>query len=136
MKNPPPTENFVQPKLIPVILKLKDAYRIWRGYLPHFAKTERFTIGAKTDEVFLLTIEYCFLASYSKQAEKLIILDRAISRLDLIKLLLQLAWETEALEAKKYFHLGAQLVEAGRMLGGWKRQLLNKTPAQNKAGEP
>ncbi len=48
-----------------MILRLKDAYGIWQSYLPHFPKSHRFTIGSKIDEVFLVAIEYCFLASYS-----------------------------------------------------------------------
>lgn len=119
-----------QPKLIPVVLKLKDAYGVWQEYLVHFPKARRFTLGSKIDDVFLLTIEYCFLASYSPMTEKQLLIDRAISRVDLLKLLLQLAWETKALDSNKYAHLAERLAEIGRMLGGWKRQLISKTPGQ------
>lgn len=60
--------------------------------------------------------------------EKQLLIDRAISRTDLLKLLLQLAWDTKALDSNKYAHLAERLAEIGRMLGGWKRQLINKTP--------
>lgn len=60
--------------------------------------------------------------------EKQLLLDRAISRVDLLKLLLQLAWDTRALDDNKYATLTEKLAEIGRMLGGWKRQLTNKTP--------
>jgi hypothetical protein len=58
------------------------------------------------------------------------------SKIDLIKLLLQLAWEIKDLDNKKYAHLAEKFAEIGKMLGGWKRQLqssntespLNKTP--------
>ncbi|MFZ1654896.1 MAG: four helix bundle protein [Candidatus Moraniibacteriota bacterium] len=123
---PPP--NLLQPKLIPVVLKLKDAYGIWQEYLVHFPKARRFTIGSKIDDIFLLTIEYCFLASYSQTTEKQLLINRAISRVDLLKLLLQLAWDTRALDNGKYAYLAEQLGEIGRMLGGWRRQLINKTP--------
>lgn len=98
--------------------------------MTHFPKANRFTLGSKIDDVFLNAIEYCFLASYSQTAEKLILLDRTISRVDLIKLLLQLAWDIESLDNKKYIHLSEYLAEIGRMLGGWRRQLANKTPAK------
>jgi len=74
-----------------VVLKLKDTYGIWQNLLPHFPKGSRYTLGSKIDDVFLSAIEYCFLASYSPLSEKLPILDRAISRTDLIKLFLTLA---------------------------------------------
>lgn len=85
-------------------------------------------MGSKIDDVFLSAIEFCFLASYSPFGEKLVIIDRAIGRVDLIKLLLQLAWEMKALDTKKYVNLGENLYETGKMLGGWKKQIQNKTP--------
>ncbi len=109
-------------------MKLKDAYGTWQNYLAHFPKANRFTLGSKIDDVFLAAIEYCFLASYANMGEKPILVDRAISRTDLIKLLLQLAWDIGALDNKKYIHLSGDLSEIGKMLGGWKRQLTNKTP--------
>ena len=78
--------------------------------------------------MFLEAIEYCFLASYSASAEKMVLVDKAIARVDLIKLLLQLAWNIQALDTKKYAHLSELLAEVGKMLGGWKKQLTNKTP--------
>jgi len=125
---PPPTIS--QPKLIPVILKLKNSYGIWQGYLAHFPKASRFTLGSKIDEIFLHSIEYSFLASYSITKEKIILVDRCIARVDLLKLLLQLAWENKALDTKKYVHLSISIGEVGRMLGGWRKQLQNKTPAE------
>ena len=122
IKRPPP---FF---FIPVVLKLKDTYGIWQDYLTHFPKANRFTIGSKIDILFLEAIEYSFLASYNHGAEKLNLLSKSISKVDLIKLLLQLCWEIKALDNKKYAHLVERFAEIGKMLGGWKRQLQNKTP--------
>jgi len=119
----------LQPKLIPVILKLKDVYKIWQEYLQHFPKQNRYTLGSKIDGVFLSAIEYCFLASYAPKDTKIVLLSRAISRVDLLKLLLQLAWDVRALDTKKYVHVSEHLAEVGRMLGGWKKGLRSKTPA-------
>lgn len=124
--------------MIPVVLKLKDAYSIWQEYLTHFPKANRFTIGSKIDILFLEAIEYTFLASYTHTAEKQLLLNKGISKVDLIKLLLQLAWEMKALDNKKYATLSEKFAEIGKMLGGWKRQLLQKTPetvAQEKSGK-
>ncbi len=112
-----------------MVLKLKDCYGIWQQYLPHFPKSHRFTIGSKIDLIFLESIELGFLASYSSGEEKLLLVGKTISKVDLLKLLLQLAWEVTALDNNKYIHLSEQLDEIGKMLGGWKRQLTNKTPA-------
>lgn len=125
LKSYPPPE-----KLIPVVLKLKETYGIWQDYLTHFPKGNRFTIGSKIDAIFIEAIEYSFLASYTHTDEKLILLGKAISKIDLIKLLLQLCWEIKALDNKKYVHLAERFAEVGKMLGGWKRQLASKTPRQ------
>jgi len=110
------------------VLSLKDAYGIWQQYLADFPKANRFTLGSKIDDVFLASIEYCFLASYSSIAEKQIWIDRGIARVDLLKLLIQLAWDIKAIDDKRYVHLSERLAEIGRMLGGWRRQIINKTP--------
>ncbi len=115
-------------RLIPVVLKLKDAYAIWQNYLTHFPKANRYTIGSKIDILFLEAIEYTFLASYTHTEEKRSLLNKSISKVDLVKLLLQLSWEIKALDNKKYAHLAENFAEIGKMLGGWKKQLQNKTP--------
>lgn len=120
---PPPPHPFGAMRLIPVVLKLKDAYNIWQNYLAQFPKTNRFTIGSKIDSLFLEAIEYAFLASYTHTEEKRVLLNKSISKVDLVKLLLQLSWETRALDNKKYAHLVEKFAEIGKMLGGWKRQL-------------
>lgn len=122
----PPRSNL-QLKLIPVVLVLKNTYGIWQKYLVHFPKANRFTLGSKIDDIFLLSIEYCFLASYSSAGDKLMYIDRAISRCDLLKLLLLLAFENKDVDIKKYIHISTGLEEAGKMLGGWRRQILQKT---------
>ncbi|MDE2071575.1 MAG: four helix bundle protein [Patescibacteria group bacterium] len=125
-----PPSTIQQPKLIPVVLGLKEAYGVWQKYLADFPKANRFTLGSKIDDIFLAAIEYCFLASYSASSEKLMFVDRGISRVDLLKLLLQLAWDIKALDDKRYAHLSGHLAEVGRMLGGWRRQIASKTPVR------
>lgn len=106
-----------------MVLRLKDTYNLWQKILTHFPKQNRYTLGNKIDEVFLLAIEYCFLASYANRETKIIHLERCISRIDLLKLLLQLAWEIQALDTNKYSALSTELQEVGRMLGGWRKGL-------------
>jgi hypothetical protein len=114
-----------------VVLRLKDTYILWQQYLTHFPKQNRYTLGTKIDDTFLSAIEFCFLASYAHKDTKLVHLERCISRVDLLKLLLQLAWEAHALDTQKYIHLSEQLAEVGRMLGGWRKGLDTKLPQQN-----
>ncbi len=78
--------------------------------------------------MFLDTIELLFIASYLGREQKLPILQRAGSKLDLLKFFLQIAWELKVLDNKKYIALSEPLQEIGKMLGGWMRGLQKETP--------
>lgn len=119
--------KILQTKLIPVVLILKNTYAQWQKYLVHFPKANRYTLGSKIDDIFLLSIEYCFLASYSSSSDKIIYIDKAISRCDLLKLLLLIAFENKDIDTKKYIHISEGLTEVGKMLGGWRKQTIQKT---------
>lgn len=125
--NVTPPRSVLQPKLIPVVLKLKNTYGVWQKHLIHFPKANRFTLGTKIDDIFLLSIEYCFLASYSSLGDKLTYINKATSRIDLLKLLLLLAFENKDIDNKKYLELSEMLAEVGRMLGGWRKETIQKT---------
>ena len=57
-------------------------------------------------------------------------LGKIISRLDVLKFFIQIAWENKLIPEDKYIILSEQLHEIGRMLGGWKKGLQSKTPAK------
>jgi len=64
-------------------------------------------------------IELTITAGYLPKEQKLSVLQRASVKLDLLKILLRLSFETKCLDNKKYQQLVLQIVEVGRMLGGW-----------------
>ena len=63
------------------------------------------------------------LAGYANKAQKIPVVQKASSKLDTLKFFLQLSWEMKALDNKKFATLSAPLVETGKMLGGWLKQL-------------
>jgi len=115
------------PKTSPaVIIKEKEAYQYWLILHRDFPKTERYGIGRRIDNLFLEILELSFTASYLPPEHKIILLGKAISRLDVLKFFLQLAWENKLVPNEKYINLSQKLEEIGRMLGGWKRGLDKK----------
>jgi predicted membrane chloride channel (bestrophin family) len=56
------------------------------------------------------------------------IITKASNNLDLLKFFLQIAWEIKALDNKKYIALSEKLNEMGKMLGGWRKQLITQIP--------
>ena len=101
-----------------------EAYKIWHGFLPHFPRLSRYTLGSKIDAIFTDVLELLLLAKYSDKSNKLLLINKAITKLDSLKFFLQIAWEIKALDNKKYTHLSGPLAEIGRMLGGWRKQLV------------
>lgn len=55
-------------------------------------------------------------------------LNKAITRLDVVKYFVQLAWENKLIASNKYSDFLPRLEEIGRQLGGWKKGLQKKTP--------
>ncbi len=58
----------------------------------------------------------------------------AIRKLDTLKILLLVLWETKSIEDKVYISLSIPLDEVGKMLGGWHNKL-EKENSPTKAGE-
>lgn len=119
------------PRGLPVVIhKIKDSYQYWLALQRNLGRAERFGIGRKIDWTFLEILELSFTASYLPPDQKFIVLGKTISKLDVLKFFVQVAWESKLIPNEKYIELSKKLEEIGRMLGGWKKGLLSKTPAR------
>lgn len=49
-----------------------------------------------------------------------------IRKIDTLKILLMILWETKSLDNKKYITLSLKIEEVGKMLGGWNGQLIKQ----------
>ncbi|MDP3645912.1 MAG: four helix bundle protein [bacterium] len=47
----------------------------------------------------------------------------AARKIDTLKILLMILWETKSLDTKKYVALSEKMDEIGKMIGGWSGQL-------------
>jgi len=123
-EQPPPRQ------LLPVLERLKSAYVLWYGYYQTIPKEHRFTLGIKADELFIEIIEAIASATFLARSEKQPWVRLAIRKLDTLKILFLVLWETKSLDTKKYATLSIPLEEVGKMLGGWNGQLTRQnTPA-------
>lgn len=84
-------------------------------------KKDKYTLGEKIQLATLEILELIISASYIGKETKLSILHQASVKLDLVKILLRLAYDIKSIDSKKYVHLQELLQEIGRMLGGWIR---------------
>ena len=84
-------------------------------------------MGNRIDKIFIEIIELVAGASFLPKSEKPPFIKAGIRKLDTLKILLLILWETNSINDKKYIVLSLPLSEAGKMLGGWIGQL-TKSP--------
>jgi hypothetical protein len=121
---PPPSRP-----LLPVLERIKSAYILWHECHSKLLKIHQYTIGAKVDILFVEVMEMVSAAVFLPKTEKLPYLRIAIRKIDTVKLLLLVLWESKSLDTKKYVALSGRMDEVGKMLGGWQGQLTKLDPA-------
>ena len=123
--------NFTPPRGLPqVILKEKELYALWQKLHRDFPRVERLGIGQKIENLFLSILELTFSSTYLPLEPKIFMLGKTISRLDLLKFFIQLAWENKLISTEQHIALSNYLEEIGRQLGGWKKGLETKLPSK------
>lgn len=119
-KPPPPLA------ILPVLQKVKSAYLHWYRYYHELPKTHRYSLGGKIDTLFIETMESIAVASFLARTEKQPYVRLAIRKVDTLKVLLMVLWETKSLDDKKYIALSVEIEGIGKMLGGWNGQLIKQ----------
>ncbi|KKP80533.1 MAG: hypothetical protein UR81_C0024G0003 [Candidatus Levybacteria bacterium GW2011_GWB1_35_5] len=76
-------------------------------------------MGQKLDNITLDILELLFSVPIS--SDKVEVLEKISIKLDLVKVLLRLGKDSQAIENNNYLKLESTLSEIGRMLGGWIR---------------
>ncbi|HEY4501499.1 MAG TPA: diversity-generating retroelement protein Avd [Candidatus Paceibacterota bacterium] len=106
---------------IPILKKAYDLYRTFNEYRKLVPKQDRFTIYERSENAILDMVESILEAGYSKSSQKVVVLERASMKLNLLRFFVRLMKETRSIDTKKYTVLQAHIDEIGRMLGGWVR---------------
>jgi hypothetical protein len=119
---PPPNANLSTANL-PILQKASDAYKMWHNLLPHLPRLTKHSLGEKISLLFTDIIELILTAGFAARDNKLLITQKASIKLDTLKFFLQIAWELKILDNKKYISVSTPLIEVGKMLGGWQKQL-------------
>lgn len=108
---------------VPVLNKSYELYKLFHEYRKVIPKQDRFTIYEKSENVILGTIELLLEASYGNKERKMVILEKASVKLNVLRFLVRLMKETKTFDLKKYTAIEMIIDEIGRMVGGWIRSL-------------
>lgn len=81
---------------------------MWYGYYRALPKVQRYSLGQRADTLF---IEMVSIAAYLPKKEKLPYVQAAIRKLETLKMLLLILWETDSLHQTKYIALSIPLDE-------------------------
>jgi hypothetical protein len=117
---PPPEKTF------PLLQKIKDVYRFWFECYQILPKPHRYSLGVKIDTLYIEVIEAMATAMFLPKEQKLSFVLMAIRKTDTIQVILQILWEMKSLDNKKYAVISEKMVTIGKMLGGWRGQLLKQ----------
>lgn len=102
---------------IPIFTKLYDFYKGLTQAATTFPKTKRYTLGQRLDNITLDIFELLF--SIPQTQNKIATLQKMSIKLDILKILLRLAKDSQAISNKTYLEMQSVLQEIGKMLGGW-----------------
>ena len=115
--------------MLPVLEKAKAMYKQWMEIHRNMERVARFGIGNKIDALFLEILELLRKSVYSPLNKKVFLIEQALEKIDSLRFFFQLAWETQLVSSKQYISLGNEIENLGKMVGGWKKGLINKTSA-------
>ncbi len=106
---------------IPILKKSYDLYKTFHEYRKLIPKADRFTIYEKSESLIVEILEALIEAGYGQKGDKALLLEKASTKLNVLRFFIRLMKETKALDAKKYVVLQGIIDEIGRMIGGWLR---------------
>jgi len=111
---------------IPIFQKTYDFYKLIQEYSPNVPKMERYTLWQKIGTIGIEMIESLLTVNHLGGSEKLSLMNKMSVKVDLLRVFIRLAYETKAINNKRYMVLQEVLDEIGRMLGGWIKNVKGK----------
>ncbi len=91
-----------------------------------FPKAVRFTFSTRIDGLALDVLERLAVARYAPLPRKQETLEEVDGLLVRLRVLLRLSAERQYLDRRGYEHVMRSVDEAGRMLGGWRKELAGR----------
>jgi len=108
---------------IPIFKQSYEMYKILHQFRIKVTKQDRHTLWQRLENSTLEVIEGTLRASSMTKNEKLTVLEEVSHNLNVTRVFIRLAKDTETIDFPKYEDLQNRVDEIGRMLGGWIKQV-------------
>lgn len=89
-----------------------------------FPRDQKFLLGDRIQAIGLDALERLIAATYTRDRRAL--LDAANLDIEKLRHLFRIAFDLRVMDARRHEHAQRQLQEIGRMVGGWRRQALQR----------
>lgn len=119
--------NNFQTNVPPVIEHSKSIYKKWLVIERNLPKCERYGLGQKINLLFIDLLDILQKASFSPINSKTILLIDAQSKIDSLRFFIQFSWELKLIPNNQFTLIGDEIENIGRMIGGWRNDLISKT---------
>ncbi len=103
----------------PILKNIYDFYKTFYSFRNHINRQDRYTIWQKSENVILEILELTLLASQQSKIRKVSTLEKASTKLNLLRVFIRLMKDVKTIDPRKYVVLQKEIDEIGRMLGGW-----------------
>jgi hypothetical protein len=108
---------------IPIFKQSYELYKMLHQFRIKVAKQDRHTLWQRLENSTLEVLEGILRASSMTKSEKLPVLEEVSHNLNVTRVFIRLAKDTEIIDFPKYENLQNRVDEIGRMLGGWIKQV-------------
>lgn len=108
---------------IPIFKKSYELYKLLYELRKQVSKQDRYTLWQKLENSTLDVVEGILRAGAMTKTEKLPVLNEVSHNLNVTRVFIRLAKDTEIIDFKKYEDFQNRVDEIGRMLGGWIKQV-------------
>jgi len=104
--------------VVPLVHRICEFYKVFHVCFVLFPRENK-NLGLKIENNILEILELVLTATYLPKTNKSELLLRASNKVDLLKYLIRLAHEVKSINLNKYLILEKEVLEIGKMLGGW-----------------
>lgn len=113
------------------LLVIDRMYELLKWFLNHlgkFPRSHRYGLGQRIEQRLYAVFEGLVRAKYAAGPVKVVALETVNQELEMVRLLTRMSHELGFLPHKSQEYAAREMIEIGRMVGGWLKQQQRKTP--------